>query len=173
MKDAYIATTGQKTVTVKIMSDGEVSIDGQRMIFSFAAGMKGTYSLILSGKSYEVTTPERGASTAVPEGAISLSVNGKAQSVIVDDEQTHRLKAIFNKSAGRTSESIIKAPMPGLIARVEVVPGDEVVPGKGLLVLEAMKMENEIRSGVSGKVLKIHVEKGRAVEKGEPLVTIG
>ena len=63
--------------------------------------------------------------------------------------------------------------MPGLIARVEVVPGDEVVPGKGLLVLEAMKMENEIRSGVSGKVLKIHVEKGRAVEKGEPLVTIG
>jgi pyruvate carboxylase subunit B len=62
--------------------------------------------------------------------------------------------------------------MPGLISRIEVRIGEEVALGKGLLVLEAMKMENEIRSTNHGRVQAIHVEKGKPVEKGEALVTI-
>ena len=62
--------------------------------------------------------------------------------------------------------------MPGIIARLEVSVGDEVVPGRGLLVLEAMKMENEIRSTTRGKVTRIFVDKGKIVEKGESLVII-
>jgi pyruvate carboxylase subunit B len=62
--------------------------------------------------------------------------------------------------------------MPGLISRIEVHVGEEVASGSGLLVLEAMKMENEIRSLTDGRIQTIHVEKGKAVEKGEALITI-
>lgn len=171
MKNEYVASIGQKTFAIKIVGDGEVVVDGNRKSFSFTPVKQGTFSLLLEGKSYAITIPEH--QTVGSDGAISVSVNGKSHKVVVADEQTHRLKSIFAQSASRSSELVIKAPMPGLISRIEVVPGDEVTPGNGLIVLEAMKMENEIRSTLTGRVLKIHVEKGRAVEKGEPLVTIG
>jgi pyruvate carboxylase subunit B len=62
--------------------------------------------------------------------------------------------------------------MPGLILRVEVKHGERIVQGQGLIVLEAMKMENEIRSLTAGTVKEIHVDVGKPVEKGEPLVTV-
>jgi biotin carboxyl carrier protein len=62
--------------------------------------------------------------------------------------------------------------MPGMIARIEVKVGDTVEKGGGLLVLEAMKMENEIRAPFAGLVKKLHVRSGASVEKGEVLVSI-
>ncbi len=64
----------------------------------------------------------------------------------------------------------IKAPMPGLVLDIEVSPGDEVVQGDALLVMEAMKMENVIKSSGEGKVKAVFVEKGKAVDKGEVLI---
>ncbi len=68
------------------------------------------------------------------------------------------------------SEFVVPAPMPGLVRHVMVAPGDLVVAGQVLLMLEAMKMENEIRSPRDGKVLSIDVAAGGAIEKGRPLV---
>jgi len=68
--------------------------------------------------------------------------------------------------------SEIRAPMPGLIVKVKVNEGESVRPGTNLLVLEAMKMENEIRSVQYGVVEKIHVKQGMAVEKNQPLVKL-
>ena len=62
--------------------------------------------------------------------------------------------------------------MPGRVARIEVKPGESILAGSGLLVLEAMKMENELKAAVSGIVEKIFVETGRVVEKGEILLSI-
>jgi len=67
-------------------------------------------------------------------------------------------------------ELTIKAPMPGLVVAVEVQIGDVVAPGSGLLILEAMKMENEIRSQAKARVRKIDVEKSSRVEKGQTLI---
>ena len=63
--------------------------------------------------------------------------------------------------------------MPGMILRLEVEEGQAVTRGVGLVVLEAMKMENEIRAPEDGVVVRIHAEPGRAVEKGAPLVELG
>jgi len=63
-------------------------------------------------------------------------------------------------------------PMPGLVLRLEVDEGQSVTPGMGLVVLEAMKMENEIRAQSAGTVRRIHVKTGQAVEKGTPLLEI-
>lgn len=64
----------------------------------------------------------------------------------------------------------IKAPMPGLVLRINVKEGDSVSKGDGLLVLEAMKMENLLKAPADGKVKKVYVEKGAKVEKNQPLI---
>jgi len=67
---------------------------------------------------------------------------------------------------------MVRAPMPGMVLRVEVESGQKVASGSGLLVLEAMKMENEIRAGSAGVIKQIFVRPGQAVEKGADLLEI-
>ena len=62
--------------------------------------------------------------------------------------------------------------MPGLVVRVEVAEGDEIRPGQGLVIVEAMKMENELRAEVAGRVVKIHVAAGAAVAKDQVLIDL-
>ena len=90
----------------------------------------------------------------------------------VVDEQTHRLRALKRDPQARDAPGLVRAPMPGLVLRLEVETGQEVAAGGGLVVLEAMKMENEIRSPGPGRVKAILVEPGQAVEKGAPLVEV-
>ena len=90
----------------------------------------------------------------------------------VGDQQTRALRALKQTRQGKDAPGLVRAPMPGLVLRVEVAAGDEVATGGGLVVLEAMKMENEIRSPGPGRVKAILVEPGQAVEKGAPLVEV-
>ncbi len=69
-------------------------------------------------------------------------------------------------------DKVVKSPMPGRVVKVLVAPGDEVQAGQGLLVLEAMKMENEVRARTAGKVAAVHVTAGIAVEGNAKLVTL-
>jgi biotin carboxyl carrier protein len=62
--------------------------------------------------------------------------------------------------------------MPGMVVKVEVREGDSIKKGEGLVILEAMKMENELKAPVNGRISSVHVQRGAAVEKGEKLVTI-
>ncbi|MBI5214318.1 MAG: acetyl-CoA carboxylase biotin carboxyl carrier protein subunit [Ignavibacteriae bacterium] len=80
------------------------------------------------------------------------------------------LLAQMQKQSTSKHELTIKAPMPGLVVAVEVHVGDVIAPGTGLIILEAMKMENEIRSQVKARVKKIDVEKSSRVEKGQTLI---
>jgi pyruvate carboxylase subunit B len=82
-------------------------------------------------------------------------------------------EAVAAGAVSGTGVISVKAPMPGLVLRVEVQPGERVGPGSGLLVLEAMKMQNEIRAPRGGVVRKILVQAGQAVEKGAELVELG
>ena len=75
----------------------------------------------------------------------------------------------LNRSSKKASNSL-NAPMPGMVLELRVQEGDHVEEGSPLLILEAMKMENVLKSGTSTKVAKILVEKGQAVEKGQPLI---
>ena len=67
---------------------------------------------------------------------------------------------------------VLKAPMPGRVVLVEVSPGQTVRPGDGLVILEAMKMENEFKAAVAGTVKEVRVEAGQAVNPGDVLVVI-
>jgi pyruvate carboxylase subunit B len=88
----------------------------------------------------------------------------------VTDEKTNRLRKLMGETGGAGKLAQLKAPMPGLVVAVQVEPGQEIKRGDGLVIVEAMKMENELKATGAGKVKEIKVKQGQAVEKNEVLV---
>jgi biotin carboxyl carrier protein len=120
------------------------------------------YSILLGGRSLEVTVEET-------SGGLLLRVNGREfQMEIHDPRSWRRGHGAGVELEGRQQ---LVAPMPGKIVRVLVAPGTQVSAGQGLLVIEAMKMQNEVRSPKSGTVEKI-VKEGQTVNAGEVLATV-
>jgi biotin carboxyl carrier protein len=105
-------------------------------------------------------------------GAYTLWLDGYRFEVEALDERAHAIRELSGKSAGPSGPAPLVAPMPGLIVRVNAQPGDEVVAGQGLVVMEAMKMENELRAPAAGRVRAILAGPGTAVEKGAVLIEL-
>lgn len=105
-------------------------------------------------------------------GRYYLWVDGYRFDAEALDERRRSLRDLSGASAGPSGPAPIVAPMPGLIVRVNVAPGDTVEPGQGVVVMEAMKMENELRATAPGTVRSVEVGPGTAVEKGTLLVSL-
>jgi pyruvate carboxylase subunit B len=99
-----------------------------------------------------------------------MHIDGRRLNAEVVDERTRAIRAMTRAAAGPTGPKPVKAPMPGLVVRIEVAPGDAVRAGQGVLIMEAMKMENELKADSAGVVSRIHVAPGQAVEKGAVLI---
>jgi biotin carboxyl carrier protein len=151
----------------------EVSLDGQKsatlngrsMQIDISEVAPNSYSVLLDGHSFRIV----------------LRCNGKDQNVfvggsqligVVETEREALLKRYAQTRKRDSKRSEIRAPMPALVVRIEVNPGDQVLAGQGLIVLEAMKMENELRASHPGRVKEIDVEKGTAVEKNQLLMLL-
>lgn len=168
--------TGKTTYTIKI--DGteiDVQIDRNNNIsvpgssettVDWVEIDPGRYSLLINGRSYSMTL-ER-----MDSGKLIANVNGKEYHCTVEDERSKRLREFIVDVAGSDGPIEITAPMPGMVIELNVKEGDTVNEDQPLVVLEAMKMENEIRSIARGTVTKIHVESGQVVEKAQKLITI-
>jgi acetyl/propionyl-CoA carboxylase alpha subunit len=126
---------------------------------------EGLYSLIANGKSYEfyVEPSEKG---------LRIALRGNRFDIRVLTEREWRLKKVAPRQSAHSGELVISAPMPGLVKAVLTSVGDKVTKGQRLLILEAMKMENDITSPADGKVTKINVEPSTVVEGGKPLISI-
>lgn len=122
----------------------------------------GVYSILMDGRSYEARVEEH------PDSFV-IVVDGYRFEVEVRDPRRWS-----RKSGGRGSDGIqtVTAPMPGKVVRVLVVAGDTVEPGQGVIVVEAMKMQNEMKVPRAGKVLSVSVKEGATVVAGEVLATI-
>jgi len=146
-----------------------VSIDGHEHTVDVIE-VDGVWSLLLGTESHEV------AFVAGPDGAMMVHVDGQAIPVSV--ESARRAWGARGRGArtGETGEAAgphpIVAPMPGKIVKVLVKPGDDVQPRQGLVVVEAMKMENELRSPKAGTVSEVRVKEGTLVEAGAILVIV-
>lgn len=106
-------------------------------------------------------------------GAWALNVDGRPIDVEVIDERTRRLRDLTRAAAGPEGPRPLKAPMPGLVLKVEVAEGEVVEAGQGLAIVEAMKMENELRAEVGARVTRVLVEPGDTVEKDQVLMEMG
>jgi biotin carboxyl carrier protein len=125
------------------------------------------FSVLIDGKSYEVYF-EKGEEA----NQYSIVLEGVAYPVKVETERQHRLATLAPRSNAASGEVSIKSPMPGLVTIVRVQEGDTVNQGDRLVVLEAMKMENELRAPRAGMIKTINVKPGQTVEQNKVLVVI-
>ncbi|MEM1054347.1 MAG: biotin/lipoyl-containing protein [Bacteroidota bacterium] len=105
-------------------------------------------------------------------GDVIATVNGKRIPVAIKTETDLLLERFGLEADAGSADREVRAPMPGLVLRVLVAPGDEVEAGQGVAVLEAMKMENELKAAASGTVAAVHAEAGAAVGKNDLLVEL-
>ena len=125
----------------------------------------GRFSVLINGESHSVLVlkEDREART------VRLRIGARTCTVRIEEEQDRLLSALgVNRAAQKAGD--LKAPMPGLVLNVLVKPGDRVKKNEPVLVLEAMKMENVIKAHADAEVKAVLAEKGRAVEKGQPLI---
>ncbi len=163
----YFVTIGTQTIDVDVEAT-RVSVGGKEFEVHLAA-IPGTplYHLLLAGESWTVAAqPREGI------GRWTLGVVGERVDVEVVDERTRRIQDLTGRRAAQAGSETIQAPMPGLVLRVGVSEGQHVAAGTELIVVEAMKMENQLRAPRAGVVVKLHVAAGETVGKGAPLVTL-
>jgi len=130
-------------------------------------GASGYLSLLIDNRSYLV---ESGAVDA-DDGRYYARVMGRTYSVDVLDELLAAVRDA-RSDADTSGASVIRAPMPGLAVEVRVAPGDTIQPGDTVVVIEAMKMQNELTSDVGGVVAEVFVSPGNTVESQAQLVRI-
>lgn len=99
-----------------------------------------------------------------------LHLDGDHLAVEVVDERTRTIRAMTGQTAAASGPRPVRAPMPGMVVRVQVEPGDRVRAGSSVVIIEAMKMENDLKAESAGVVARVLVEAGQAVEKGTTLV---
>ncbi len=146
--------------------DGQIIVDGDPADCSAERLGGGWYHVLLDGRSHSMYVARTG------EGGLEIRVDGVAIRAEVRGERDILLQRFGITDTRGATEKVIRAPMPGLVLDALVAAGATVKKGEGLLVLEAMKMENEIRSIADGIVKKVHVQKGEAVIKGDLLVEL-
>jgi pyruvate carboxylase subunit B len=110
------------------------------------------------------------AASADGQGVWDIHIDGERFQATVVDERTRTIQALTGTSNVAHGPRSVKAPMPGLVVRVHVQVGDTVQAGQGVLVIEAMKMENELRVDGAGRVKTVHAQAGQPVEKGAVLI---
>ena len=145
-----------------------VSIGGTQ-VKAHLADVEGTpVRLVTIGGAQHRVVAQRGKQ----RGRYSLWIDGWRFEVEALDERTRTIRDLSAAQGKAAGPAPVVAPMPGMIVRVSVVVGDMVEAGQGIVVMEAMKMENELRAIASGTVKAVHVTPGGAVEKGAVLVEL-
>ena len=163
----FIVDVGGRSIVVEL--NGDIArVDGAEMRVGLA-DLPGTpVSLLALGDVVHRIAVRRGTS----RGRYGLSIDGRRFEVEALDERTHAIRQLTAAAAAPAGPAPLVAPMPGLIVRVNVATGDTVNAGQGLVVMEAMKMENELRASSAGVVKAVRVAPGIAVERGATLVEL-
>ena len=165
---AFIARLGEKTYTVEIEELGKsvyrVAVDGSEFLVDGKKTGLTNYSLIVDNRSFEVEVD-------IKEDEYRVLVDGRNYHIDLVDERRMRLGGLQLgiEPQGRQNVSV---PMPGKVIAVLVSEGDKVERGQGLVIVEAMKMENEVRCPINGEVREVRVKTGDALEAGAVLVVV-
>lgn len=163
----YITTVNGQEYIIEIDQENEITVNGERHGIDFEQlAQDGTLSLLIDNRSLEAIVDER-------DEAWEVLLHGELYTVNVQDERAYRLAQARGQLSDAAEAVVIRSPMPGLILDVRVEEGEPVEQGQTVVILESMKMENELRAGRDGMVTRVHVGKGDSVEKNQELVAIG
>ena len=155
-------------VELEPLDDGafELTLDGTTCRVDFRRVGPRTGSVLIDGRSHLLTFEENNGNLVVSDGAGRIPVR-------VRDERELVLDGLLGRRPEGTHAGVVKSPMPGKIVEVLIAEGDRVEVDQPLLIMEAMKMENEVRSALAGIARKVHVQVGQTVSAGDPLLEIG
>ena len=163
----YYVRVGDQEIEV-VHDGGEVHVDGKDLD-AHIAEVEGTPVRMLTvGDEVHRIVVRRGAE----RGRYILWVDGFRHEVEALDERMRAIRELAGTTAGPVGPAPLLAPMPGMVVRVQVQVGDVVQPGQGLVVMEAMKMENELRAIAPATVKAVIAQRGTAVEKGALLIEL-
>jgi len=162
----YITTYENHEYLIEIIDDHHLAIDGTLYPFDFQSMSENTvYSLLLDNQSYEALV--------YPSDELwNVLLRGSQYSFLVEDEREKRLRSSLGGNIAEKIDFHLKAPMPGLIVSIPVKEGQMVAKGDVLVVLESMKMQNELRSPRSGRVSRVRVNLGDSVEQRMTLLSV-
>jgi biotin carboxyl carrier protein len=163
----YIATIDEKEFLVEILDETHVSVDGVVYAIDFLPiSDQPVYSILVNGSSYEGYVYQE-------EQLLQVLLRGTFYPALIEDEREKRLRATAGGNVVLTGDTPIKSPMPGLVIAVIVTEGQLVSKGDTLVILESMKMQNELRSPRDGVVSRLRVEAGQSVERHQILCYVG
>jgi len=162
----YVTTIGEREYQIEIIDERHILVDGTAFQVDFdSVSGQPVYSLLVDGRSYE--------SYVYPsDEGWEVLLHGTLYPATVEDEREKRLQASMGGKFVERGEFHLRAPMPGLVIAVLVTDGQAVEKGDVLVVLESMKMQNELRSPRAGTVTRLRVKSGDSVEQRQTLVSV-
>lgn len=179
----YIATIGARQITVDVEDNGHlrvVAVDGVAGKADWqpvgdTAGQTGAaahYALLLGLRSYDVYVARNAPPALGAAPTFEVSLEGQAYTIRLEDERLHALADVAG-SLHEHGDAAISAPMPGLVSQVLAEVGQRVERGQTVVVLEAMKMENDLGAPRAGVVRHLNIAIGETVAQGQVLAIIG
>ena len=162
----YVTTINEREYIVEILEEHRITVDGVTYDIDFQqVGEQPVYSLLVNGQSYD-------ARVYAEDDLWRVLFHSRLFVANVEDEREKRLRASLGSAAGDQGEFHLKAPMPGLIVAIPVEAGQTVQKGEVLVILESMKMQNELKAPRAGVVSRLKIAPGSRVEKKETLLTL-
>ncbi len=163
----FAAAVGEAVEMIEVTGrDGRFRVTIGEQVWDVDARLfpQGICSLLIDGVSYVASVQDE-------QGAFVVDVLGETYGIRIEEATRYIIRTRGGAAAGH-GEQVVKAPMPGKVTHVSVRPGDTVAAGDPLLVIEAMKMENEFKARAGGTVREVRVSPGQAVNPGDVLLII-
>jgi biotin carboxyl carrier protein len=162
----YVSTINEREYLIEILDDQHIILDGTVYEVDFeSVSDQPVFSLIVNGKSYE-------AYANPGEDGWQVVLRGSLFVIKVEDEREKRLRAALGSRLVEQGEFYLRSPMPGLVVSIPVKEGQTVAKGDVLVILESMKMQNELKSPRAGTVVRVRVKVGDSVEQKATLLSV-
>ncbi len=162
----FVVTIGEKKKRIRLFNSEKAEIDGKTYEYELSYLNGSNYLLTLGNKVYEISYE------LLEDGLYSILLEGKNYETLIRTALQEKASTMLEQKSSAHKLTEVKAPMPGMILKINKTPGDMVPKGDTVIILEAMKMENDIRSPLSGEIKEVFVREGSAVEKGAKLFTL-
>ena len=163
----FVVTVNNRKKNVRISGNTIIYVDDKEYHQELYHLSGDTYLLKLDNRIYEISADQ------IDHERFVISIDGKNFEALIRTSNQEKAVSLIELKTSVQNKLDVKAPMPGMILKIQKQVGDEVIQGDSVLILEAMKMENDLRAHISGKIKSINVKEGMAVEKGYTLFTIG
>ncbi len=162
----FIVSVNDKKLKIGFNKNDKLEINNLEYEYSILHINNSTYLLKIGNESFLVSLKSE------ENSKYFVTLKGHVFETLVRTSLEEKASTLINAKIAQHSKAIVKAPMPGMIIKIKKKAGDKVTSGESILILEAMKMENDIRSPISGIIENIKISEGKTVEKGAELFTI-